>query len=119
MLVLTAEHLGESISTENKKQRCLLRMCLEQNWKCHWCPTIMRWGKRPDGGKLNRDQATIDHLNDRYDPKRATGEAQPKVAACQYCNQKRARDRGRSVSKELQKMPWRERRQILCQEATA
>jgi len=118
-LVLTAEHLGEKIATQSAQQRALLRMCLEQKWKCHWCSTIMCWGKRTGGGKLTKDQATIDHVYDRFDPRRVGGGSQPKVAACHGCNDRRGRERTQTVPKELQQIPWHKRRQIFCQEVAA
>lgn len=117
-LVLTAEHFGQKIATQSAQQRALLRLCLEQNWKCKWCPKIMRWGKRGAGGKLKHDQATIDHVYDRFDPRRAHLPT-PKVAACHECNQRRCAESTKAAPKELQKMPWRKRRQIFCEQVAA
>jgi len=80
----------------NVKKRRRLRNAVDaQGGRCYWCGCRMRT-KRTNGGHIQANQATIDHIDTRYDSVRGTYNntgAERTVAACSKCNFERGRDR--------------------------
>ena len=80
--------------------------CREQNWLCYYCGLKMtKPRQRQHKGCSHRDdEATLEHLDDRFDPARGTrrGEIR-RVAACRKCNQDRAKARLIENAKEQRK----------------
>lgn len=77
-------------SNEFKKRR-RTDLFAEQGGKCHWCGEDMLMPAcYPVGGTQDPRLCTLDHLFDRYDPRRWANTAGARyVAACLECNQNR------------------------------
>ncbi|MBI5255410.1 MAG: hypothetical protein HY855_02845 [Burkholderiales bacterium] len=86
---------------ERPKKEQRRRLCEQQRWRCYYCNGTMRWIVQTAGGALPPDAATIEHLDDRFSPRRGTLSGQKRrVAACYACNQARARYRQQQVNME-------------------
>ena len=58
---------------------------------CHWCGRITRLVDVASGQQAPPDQATVDHIYVKHDPRRRSL-GNPRVLACNECNQRRALD---------------------------
>lgn len=114
---MEAERFGEIVKAETQGQRQLLRMCLLQGWKCYWCLKLMTWGNRRQQ-PFEKDQATIDHLYDRFDVRRMQGDSR-KVAACAECNCTRGKEAEARHSIAVRNMSYEKRKRLFCVEVVA
>lgn len=83
-----------------RKRRRLLKLW-EADPRCHWCqqPTIIIFRpQRVDGGVIKRlpvlpNEATTDHLNDRYGERPVvTDGTETTVLSCYECNHRRGQE---------------------------
>jgi len=73
-------------SSLSKMQRKRLRMFIRQGGKCYWCGEKMFFSLGI-GGTCHDDEATIEHLDDRYSPERGQHPNEWRVHASHYrCN---------------------------------
>ena len=81
-----------------KRQRD--KLFIRQQGKCHWCGEQMT--NAPTGvGKIPDNQATLEHLDDRFSPLRGKRRGRRHVAACKSCNQIRGRESEKSQPIEV------------------
>lgn len=85
-------------SAHYRKKR--LSLAIAQGGRCWWCKRPVReikWVGRK-GERVPTDMATLDHVIDKFDPRRlaplADGEKRH-VLACWGCNQRRCAERNR------------------------
>lgn len=104
----------ENGSTKRKRKRA--KLWREQEGRCKWCNVPMtHWNDyASDPGKRTPEMqkllATIDHLRDRYDPKRWDGNPNDEkrwVLACWECNHKRGCERTLAVPIEERRLASR------------
>jgi hypothetical protein len=73
-----------------QRREQLERLFAEQHGRCHWCNAVMVLLPKGYNQKENpRNRATVDHLDDRWSPRRGTFNERRHVAACWQCNNKR------------------------------
>ena len=65
------------------------RKLYEQQPNCHWCGKPTVYSRMTSGGDAGPDEATIDHIYSRRDPRRASNPG-AFVIAHSKCNEKRA-----------------------------
>lgn len=81
--------------SKNQQKRRLAKLHAQSS-ACHWCAceTVYMGGQPPK--PLVRNRATLDHLYDKFDPRRGKiggGTVEVTVLACWACNQRRGRER--------------------------
>lgn len=99
--------IGHALS---KNQRQLTRFFVAQHGLCHWCESPMTLSYDPPRKDKvpNPRRATIDHLDDRFDPMRGKHGPQTirRVAACWKCNNERSRERLRQLMRDNPLEVW-------------
>jgi len=89
--------------TSNKfKKKRRAELFADQGGKCHWCGEAMLMPESyPPGGLREPRLCTLDHLFDRYDPRRwmAQNLGARYVAACLECNEGRGAARHDEIKK--------------------
>jgi hypothetical protein len=76
-----------------KKRLKRFRLWEKQKGRCHYCnkKTVMRF--REGGGVIPDDEATLEHLDDRFNPNRGAFPGEPRiVVACNQCNDQKGRE---------------------------
>lgn len=83
------------MTTNAKIKRQRERLFQEQGGLCYWCERPMVLPERyPESGIPPADHCTLDHLRDRFNPKRREKNIhreRRRVAACSECNYERSR----------------------------
>lgn len=85
-----------------KKQHQLRRLFHRQRGRCHWCGCeMLPPGGPKGGGRQDPRLCTYDHLDCRYSDERGKHQGEYRnVAACWTCNNRRAKEKERSLSRE-------------------
>ncbi len=94
--------MRRQLSNREKRQRAFER----QNGRCHHCRCKMILRERPRNASPLPNEATLEHLDDRYSQHRGTHPGKRRVvAACWTCNNKRGQKR--DAERPLEELWWR------------
>ncbi len=94
--------MTKGIRNKEKRRRAFQR----QGGVCHWCGCEMVLRDRNGGGHHLANEATLEHLDDRYSQHRGTHNGEIRVvAACFFCNTARAKRR--DAERPLEELWWR------------
>lgn len=94
--------LSEVVRFTKQRHRGLKLLLLQEFGICFWCGIVVKdYGLPPNNEDNPPDAATIDHLVSRF--YRGNGEFSDRVLACYHCNQKRAQEENRRLTREHNK----------------
>ena len=91
--------------TRFKHHRQIDLLWKRQDGLCHWCGCKMvRLEPMPKRKFFPDNACTLDHLEDRFNPRRGRKRGRRHVLACRACNQERGRESERQAGlKELRR----------------
>lgn len=99
------------ITRKKMSQKELKKLRLELMSKdphCYYCGGEIKEYILEIGDRAPQDMATLDHLHDRFDPKRYQNNDEPVVLCCFRCNNIKSN----KVRRDLPKSYWRARAQL-------